>query len=69
MIKLKTLLAERLVAGRFDISSGFSDHLAHQHGGHGGEECDAEGGEGVLTLGHGNAGDNSGSNEIGRAHV
>jgi hypothetical protein len=38
-----------------------SEHLAHHHRGDGGEEGDAEGGEGVLSLGHGKAGDNAGS--------
>ena len=35
------------------------DRLAHHHGGYGRKQGDAEGGEGVLTLGHRHGGHNS----------
>ena len=36
-----------------------SEHLAHYHRRHGAEQDDAQGGEGVLTLGHRVAGDHA----------
>jgi hypothetical protein len=38
---------------------GESDDLPDQNGGNGREKGDAEGGEGVLALGHGDAGDHA----------
>lgn len=42
-------------------NGGASEHLADGHGGHGGEEGDAQGGERVLPLGNGQAGDHAGT--------
>jgi len=38
-----------------------SEQLAHHHRSHGGEQGDAKGGEGVLALGHREAGDHAGA--------
>ncbi|CAK6693616.1 hypothetical protein BBFGKLBO_01476 [Synechococcus sp. CBW1107] len=42
-------------------SGGLSEHLADHHRGEGGEEGDAEGREGVLSLCHRKAGDDTGT--------
>ena len=41
--------------------AGRSENLTHHHGSDGGKHSDAQGGQGVLPLGHGHGGDHTGT--------